>query len=430
MNIDWIRDLPVDSTTKGMPGGLAPMPQSRVGQMGWNVLRQDLPLPLAVLKREALEGNGAWMRAFTTMAGVMIAPHGKTTMTPELFAMQMADGAFGITCATAGHLEVYRAAGVPRVILANQLVGPANLRMALAHLRDPGFELYCLADSEVGLRALASTAAELGLERPVSVLIEIGAMGARTGVRTIDEGVALARLAVGLPQIRLAGVETYESIFPEAEKSDPERPVMGLLDLAASAAERIAAELPPSSDPFLLTAGGSDFFDLVVERFRKLELGRPVEIVIRSGCYITHDSLHLADCIDRLVARSPEAAALPGRLQPALEVWGAVQSRPEPCRAYVNIGKRDISYDWELPVPTLWFRPGVHDRPQPAPAAWRTLRLNDQHLHLEVPGDDGVQVGDMVAFGISHPCTTFDKWRVIPVVNADYDVVDAFRTFF
>lgn len=430
MDIDWIRALPVDSTTKGMPGGLAAMPQGRVGDMGWNVLRQDLPFPLAVLKREALDANRAWMRAFTAMAGVTIAPHGKTTMTPELFALQMADGAFGITCATAGHLEVYRAAGVPRVILANQLVGRANLRMALAHLRDPAFELYCLVDSEAGLQALADTARELGLDRPVKVLIEIGAAGARTGVRTIGEGVALARLAVRLAEVRLAGVETYESIFPEAEKTDPERPVAGLLDLAASAAERIAAELPPSMDPFLLTAGGSDFFDLVVERFRRLDLGRPVEIVIRSGCYITHDSLHYADCIERLITRSPDAAALPGALQPALEVWGAVQSRPEAERAYVNLGKRDISYDWELPTPTTWFRPGLHSAPRPAPASWRTLRLNDQHLHLEVPADDGIQVGDLVAFGISHPCTTFDKWRVIPVVNADYDVVDAFRTFF
>src|SRR5690606_9969128 len=115
---------------------------------------------------------------------------------------------------------------------------------------------------------------------------------------------------------------------------------------------------------------------------------------------------------------------------PALEVWGVVQSRPEPGRAYVSIGKRDISYDWELPVPTLWFRPGSHQAPQAAPADWRTLRLNDQHLHLDVPEDADVRVGDLVAFGVSHPCTTFDKWRLIPVVNADYDVIDAYRTFF
>jgi D-serine dehydratase len=95
------------------------------------------------------------------------------------------------------------------------------------------------------------------------------------------------------------------------------------------------------------------------------------------------------------------------------------------------MGKRDVSYD-DLPVPLRWFRPS--DRSGRAPTALETghvaTGLNDQHCHMTVPADSPLSVGDMVAFGISHPCLTFDKWQVIPVVDDDYNVIAAIRTFF
>jgi len=35
-----------------------------------------------------------------------------------------------------------------------------------------------------------------------------------------------------------------------------------------------------------------------------------------------------------------------------------------------------------------------------------------------------------VCLGISHPCTAFDKWQLIPVVDEEYRIVDVVRTFF
>ena len=83
------------------------------------------------------------MQAFVAQSRVVIAPHGKTTMSPQLFRRQMADGAWAITVATAHQLQVARSFGFQRIILANQLVGRQAIRYVLAELeRDPGFDFY------------------------------------------------------------------------------------------------------------------------------------------------------------------------------------------------------------------------------------------------------------------------------------------------
>ncbi len=430
MKLDWIRAAPVDSLLKGMPALESGVRQDQVAGLGLNILAEDLPLPIAVLKVSALDANRAWMQAFVREMGVEICPHGKTTMCPELFSMQLDDGAFGMTCATASQLEVYRAAGVRRVIMANQLAGRTNLRMALRHLLDPTFDLFCLVDSTESAEALKATAQDLGLDRAVPVLLELGEGLARTGLRSPEQAQALARHICAMNELRIAGVATYEGVFAGDDPIEREAPAMRLLEETARAATLVEALVPPSAEPFMLSAGGSDYFDLVVDRFRRLQLGRPVRIVLRSGCYLTHDSGHYARGLERMLQRSPQMIRMPGSPRAALEVWGAVQSRPEPTRAYCTLGKRDISADWELPIP-LWWRPsGQAGAPLATPQGWRVIKLNDQHLHLEVPADAPLRFGDLIAVGVSHPCTTFDKWRLIPLVDDAYNVVDVVRTFF
>jgi len=186
-----------------------------------------------------------------------------------------------------------------------------------------------------------------------------------------------------------------------------------------------------TAQPVILTAGGSQFPDIAAKRLRAIDLGRPCERIVRSGCYLTHDSVHYARAFARMLQRSPELE-LPGSLAlaPALELWACVQSRPEQTLAFANFGKRDTGADLGLPEPLSWYRFGLHAAPAAIPAGHRVTELNDQHAFLELPADSPLRVGDMMAFGISHPCTTFDKWQVLPVVNDAYDVVDAVRTFF
>lgn len=165
----------LDQCVKGMPGGISPFDLGEIGTRGWNVLREDLLLPLAVLKENALTHNGHWMRAFLEQSGAVIAPHGKTTMSPQLFERQIADGAWAITVATPHQLQVARAFGFQRIVLANQLVGRQAIRYLLDELRrDPAFEFYCLVDSPANVAQLAQCADAEKLDRPLLLLIEGG----------------------------------------------------------------------------------------------------------------------------------------------------------------------------------------------------------------------------------------------------------------
>ncbi|MFN4090958.1 MAG: alanine racemase [Alphaproteobacteria bacterium] len=435
IRLDEIDDLVLDGRIKGIPD----VPPFRLGDIGtrrWNVLRGDLPLPLAVLKQNALDRNAAWMADFLRRAGgLRIAPHGKTTMSPQIFARQIADGAWGITVATAQQFRVCRHFGVGRIVFANQLVDGHAIRMVLDELaRDPALEVWALADSVEGVERLAEAARQRAAGRPLNLLLEGGMAGGRTGVRTLDEAKAVARaLAAAAPHLALCGVEGFEGLVdgpvhgPGA--ADVNAKVQDFLDFLAAIARACAAEDLFAPGPVVVSAGGSAFYDMVAETFGRLDLGRAIMPLTRSGCYITHDSAMYVRAFERLRARG--VAGLPnGAPEPALEVWAMVQSRSETEKAILTAGKRDLSHDADLPVPETWFRPGRHAAPQPLPAGHAVVGLNDQHAHVAIPADSPLRVGDMVSLGISHPCTTFDKWQVMCVVNADYDVVSAIRTFF
>jgi D-serine deaminase-like pyridoxal phosphate-dependent protein len=384
---------------KGFWGSGEPVGQSLFGgTFGW---------PLLVARAGAVERNIATVAAYARRHGVALAPHGKTTMAPTLFQAQLAAGAWGITVATADQARVCREFGVPRVLIANQLLDPAPLAWAAAET-DAGFELYFQVDSRDGVAAAAATSGV----RPLPVLVEIGYPGGRTGCRTVPAALAVARAVAASPRLALAGVTGYEGGLPDAPA------VAAFLDLLRTAAVELAGLLPPS---VVVSAGGSAWFDVVADRLPGDWLpGHEVVPVLRSGAYVTHDDGYYREHtpFNRLAGE--------GRLEPALELWAQVTSTPEPGLAIAGMGKRDAPFDEGLPVALAVRRPSGTT----SPASGLTVtRLMDQHAFLAVDGVD-VAPGDLVRFGISHPCTAFDKWRAIPLVDDADVVVDVLRTYF
>jgi len=426
-------DAPLSPLLRSVPARAVGQPLSRVGDLGLSLLAGDLPLPAAILYDGALAHNGRWMRDFTARAGVSLCPHGKTTMAPQLFQRQFDDGAWGITAATAAHVRTYRGFGVPRILLANQLVGDANVDLVFDELEaDPAFDFYLLVDSPAGLSQLRDALARRPLRRPLQVLLEVGATGGRTGVRTLDEGLALGRaLRDAAPAIALRGIEAFEGIHSGEDHARCELAVHAMLDTIAALARAGCDEGWFAEGDVILTAGGSAFFDIVAAVLPAVgSATRRLHTVLRSGCYLTHDSLQYERMQARMRQRSVALWGDGPGLRNAIEVWAWVQSVPEPGRAICGLGKRDISYDAMLPQPVRWFRPGVHDRPQPVQPGIAVTRLNDQHAYVDAEGDMPWQVGDMVGFGIGHPCTTFDKWALLYLVDDDCRVTGAVRTFF
>src|SRR3954470_12375624 len=329
----------------------------------------DVPLPVLVLRESALAHNLATMQAWCDARGLSLAPHGKTTMAPELVRRQLDAGAWGMTAATVPQVAVMRAAGAERVILANELVGAPEI--AWFERERAGIEAYCLVDSVAGAEGLAA-----GVREPLRVLIEVG--GPRGGCRSEEAALAVAEAVAAAPSLVLAGVEGFEGTLDAAA-------VDGFLDLLRGVVVALDGRGAFAGvDEIVATAGGSAFFDRVAERLRFEGLSRPVRVVLRSGCYLTHD--------DGIYAESSPLAGL----RAALELWARVLSCPEPGLAIAGFGKRDAPYDLGLPV--VRSHAGVS-----------VTALNDQHAYLSDAG--GVlAVGDTVVWGISHPCTAFDRW--------------------
>jgi D-serine dehydratase len=430
LNLDPILDATVDARAKGFRHAAPPMRLRDIGQQGWNVLRGDLPYPLAIGRRTAMRHNSAWMRAFTQATGVAIAPHGKTTMCPQIFARQLEDGAWGMTVANVHQLGICAALGVRRVVIANQVVARGDVARLVELMRAHADLWVCfLVDSMAQLARVVDAARRSEPARPLAALLEIGHAGGRTGARSFDEAMTLARAIAASGVVHLAGVECYEGLAITGDSERDEHHVATLVETVHAVASTCDRENLFAPGEVILSAGGSAVFDIVARELPQ-RLSRPVRTLLRSGCYVTHDSGTYERLFERVRARSGEPWRTGEGLQPALEVWSLVQSRPEPGLAILTMGRRDVSYDIEMPRPLKWYREGVHAQPQPTPAEWRIDKLNDQHAYLRVPAEADVEVGDLIGCGISHPCTTFDKWQLLMEVDDDYTVVDALRTFF
>lgn len=407
---------------KGLGNFTQPLEPGKVAGLGWNLLREDLSLPAAVLYEDKLKNNLEWMQRFIDAYKLNLAPHGKTTMAPALFARQLRAGAWGITLATAHQTRVAYEHGVRRVLMANQLTGKQNMAIIAALLRDKAFEFFCLVDSAEQVNQLGQFFRPAGCT--LNVLLEAGAEGGRTGIRnraqldsTID---ALSRWR---EPIRLCGVELYEGVL------DEESAIREFLRHAASIARELHSAGRFGRSPFLLSGAGSAWYDVVAEEFSQSGLGAVAEMVLRPGCYLTHDVGVYRTAQAKILQRNKIAAEMHSGLQPALHLWAYVQSVPEKQKAIIALGKRDAAFDAGLPAPALHYRPGKAV-PSAADPSWEVTKLMDQHAYLRIAEGDDLCVGDMIAFNISHPCLTFDKWRCLAIVDSRYDVIEIIPTFF
>ncbi len=404
-----LRERPIEPTEKGF-GSL----RGRASAASLAAARPWLPqsglvYPLLTLRESALRNNLEAMAAYCARAGVALAPHGKTAMSPELAALQLAHGAWGITVASIGQVQAYRAFGFPRLLLANELTDTAGIAWLAAELAaDPGFEAYCYVDSPDGVAILDRVLRRHQAGRPLPVLVEIGHADGRTGCRTDEQALAVAKAAQVTATLTVAGVAGYEGTLAS----------LPAVTAFCRRLRALADALGDAGSPRIVTAGGSAYFDVVTRELTAAG-STPVQVILRSGAYLTYDHGFYGT-----VSPAGRGAAGAPVLRPALELWAQVLSRPEPGLALLGAGRRDAGFDKGLPVPLrVLGRAG-------GTAGWAVTELNDQHAYLRLGAGAELGSGDVVVLGISHPCTTLDKWRVLVVLNDDDLVIDTVHAFF
>ncbi|MGA0123047.1 MAG: alanine racemase [Gaiellales bacterium] len=413
-----LRADPIDWRYKGFPAAVPPPTPATIAERGWSLLRGDLPLPVLALRDDAVEANIATMRAWCAAQGASLAPHGKTTMAPELFRRQLDAGAWAITVATIAQARVCAAFGVPRVLIANEVADPAGLAW-IGEAQRAGTEIWLLVDAPVAVERLVAT--RRPGDPPVRVLIEIGMPDGRAGARDAAAPDAAARAAHDAEGGILGGGAGWEGHINGDDPAVVEARVDAYLGEVRHALERFAAAgLLDAADEVVASAGGSAWFDRVAVVLRPA-IDRPVRLVLRSGCTVTHD-----EGLYRRLSPFERGRIGDGALVPALEAWAAVLSQPEPGLAILGMGKRDVPFDIDLPAPRWRVRDGALEEI----GACDIVALNDQHAFLRGPAADGLLPGDVVVCGVSHPCTAFDKWRLLPLVDAERRVTGALHTFF
>ena len=416
--------MQLNSSFKGYPAHYPDIEMADIKQYQWNVLKGDLSLPLAILKNSSLDHNLQWMRNFCLDRGIDIAPHGKTTMSPELYAKQISAGAWGISFANVFQASVGVRCGIQNIIIANQVFQSIDLDSLSQFLvANSKLKIFFLVDSLKQIKTIEQWKLKKKSTTIFNVLLEVGIDGHRTGCRTHAQGLELAQAIHQSPALVLSGIECYEGGLVTCNHAHDRAGVAQLMARVNQLALACEHNQWFENEEVLITAGGSAVFDLVAQ-YLKPSLKTKTRCILRSGCYLTHDHHHYEKSMKCIAHR----LQLQETLRPAIELIAGVQSCPELGLALLTMGKRDVSFDLDLPQP-IW-RLNVGDNQTSAvPDHWVITQLNDQHAYLKYnalsPEDEHPQMGQVVGFGISHPCTTFDKWRWMPIVEDNYQVVEA-----
>lgn len=428
--LETLLDTPLDDTYRGVPPGEATVALRAVATRQWQPRSGNMALPVLTMDEAAFAHNVEQIFGYVRSHGAALAPHAKTPMSPQIVQRLLDAGAWGATVANLQQAAVLLRAGVRRLMLGNEIGGAASgARLGKLLAAYPDARMLMFADSADSVRSLAAAAGHAG--RPVEVLVEVG--GGRAGAR--DDAAVEAILEAVAAQggkLALAGVATYEGAVATSDPAVTARQIAALMERAARAFQQVRALAPQA--PLVFTAGGSAFFDQVTQAAKPLlaQDGNAL-LVLRSGAIFFHDHGTYERALRAMDARSGfeidgQARHAAADFRPALRLWGEVLSRPEPGLAICGFGMRDVSYDQDLPVPLAAFRDGA-----PLPG-WdpegRVTRLNDQHAFLAISPDSALAPGDVVEFGISHPCTCLDHWRVFFGLDAEGRVQSAYRTFF
>lgn len=419
----------IDDSMRGVPGGTDSMEAAAVADAGWSVSAGDLAYPVLTVCASAYAANRAAILDYAAGHDALLAPHIKTPMSPDIAHDLIGAGAWGVSVASLQQASVMLRSGVTRFLFANQLggerTGEAFGRLLAAY---PEAAPVLFVDSLESLKAVDRAGRVAG--RALPVLVEVGL--ARAGLRDAGRAQRVIDAALDLEHVALAGVAAYEGAVASADPIATSEAIARLNRLAADVFKRVRAAVPDAH--LFLSSGGSQYFDLVVEALAPLvRADGKADLVVRSGAIFFNDHGVYARALERMDERrgfdlNGAATSAARTFRPAMRLWGEVLSRPEPELAICGVGMRDASFDRGFPVPLNAWRGGACVTSL-ADAA-EIDKLNDQHGFLHLTGAVDLKVGDIVEFGISHPCTCFDRWGHFFLIDERHEVLSVHRTFF
>jgi D-serine dehydratase len=388
-------------------------------------------LPLLSLDLPTFEANCRAMLQLCEHAGVQIAPHAKTPMSPALAASLVRQGAWGASVADLRQAEVMLSHGLRRIVIANEIGGrAAAARLAALLDRHRDAEVYLFFDSQILIDALAAEWRKTPELPRLGLLLEVGC--GRGGVHDHAQVVELVRAsaAIGDQRLQLAGVAAYEGTVnrPPALAAEMNALLDDLFTRMKDALGAVRAVV--GSEPLLLSAGGSTLFDVVIARAAPIvQADRNADLLLRSGACYFGDHGAMPERFASILARNllpTKQLQCVAELRPALRLWAEALSVHDSV-AICGFGLRDAGHDQGAPVPLRLWRYGKPLADISGHSA--VAKVNDQHAFVDI-AEIQINVGDVVEFGIRHPCTTIDKHQLLFGLGDDGTVREVFRTHF
>lgn len=393
---------------------------------GWNIFEEEVSFPVAVVDQKALESNLAWMSEFATNSNVKLAPHGKTTMCPDLFKMQIKQGAWAISLATVPQVMAAINAGIQRVILANQLVGKYHFQLISNAIKTSDIEFYCFVDSVENANSLGAHFSSENVN--LNIIIEAGVSQGRCGLRDLQKIKDLIFVCKKYTALNICGLGFYEGVITG---SNAEGDIESFITHIVKTAIELNDEQLFDIEKPIITGAGSAWYDVVSSVLTKHAHAEQFTNIIRPGCYLIHDTGIYEDAQNKVLSRNGLACDVSGSLESSLSIWAYVISKPESGMAIIGMGKRDVAFDAGLPTPEAFY--SIKNKTYQTPcSSLKVTKIMDQHCMLEGSEEafDNISVGDLIRFSTSHPCLTFDKWKEIGIVENGCTITGTIKTYF
>lgn len=404
----------------------------------WNILKQDIQFPILTINENKFNKNLISMKKYSDANNVYLAPHCKTSMSPQLLNKIEELGCWGFTAANNQQLMVLLQMGVKKIILANLITNESNLLNIFELLKKHKHvsELYVCVDSRFGVNLINKISKKYSFNKKIKVLIEIGITNSRSGIRNLSALKSLIKSIVKLPpNFILSGILFYEGAAKSNNYQITLKKVKKIIMFGITCINFLARNNLIRNDEYIISGGGSEFFDLVVFYIRKFNKFKKTRIIIRPGSYIAYGHGYYMSVLKKLDIRKKiliknkiyKASEL---FSPSLELWAYIISQQDDGKAILNFGKRDVSYDLGLPIPLAIYRNSKLIKKIEKNNKIKIFKLNDQHAFIKFNKGFDIKVGDLLKFGVSHPCITLDNWNTLFMINSNYLIKEGIKTFF
>ena len=334
------------------------MPQFPIGADKFS-----LDTPLLCIDLDRMQSNIRQMADFCKEHGVAWRPHSKCHKTPAVALQEIAAGALGVTCAKVSEAEVFAAAGIRDILIANMIVGePKWERVAsLCRWADP----IVACDHFAQVEPLAAKCKQRGVTARVVIEVDIGL--SRVGASPGKPVVELAQAISKLQGVKLAGIMGYEGhLLKVVDPEQKRRQIFESVSVLTNCADQIRAAGLPCE---IVSCGGTGSYQITASC--------PGITELQAGGGIFMDPYYREDCHVR-------------DLEYALTVVATCVSRPMKERAILDSGRKTMNPDVHMPQ--------VVGHPDA-----EVMRLSAEHCELKLgPVSQNIKIGDKVELVVGY----------------------------